>query len=113
MALGIENLKKVLAAVLHIANKVDELTQDGFQLVPDSLALLPNLVDALSLIKNGRDAWLEFEELDVQERIEVVDFVKAEFDIEDDKLEEVVEVALDTIESVAILVDTIKLALKK
>lgn len=112
MALGTEKLKVVLKAVLHLANAVDEVTQDGFQ-VTDLVALLPNLLDGVSIIKNGKDALAEFKELDVLEKQEVLDFVKAEFDIADDKLEDVVETALGVIESVSELIVKIKVALKK
>lgn len=111
--LGIENLKKVLAATLHLANRVDQVTQDGFQPLTDLVALLPNLVDGVSLIKNGKDALAEFKELDATEKKEILAFVKAEFDIADDKLEDVVETAFEVIESVSVLIVKITVALKK
>jgi hypothetical protein len=111
--LGVDNLKKVLVAVLHLANKIDSITQDGFQPVSDLVALVPNLVDGVSIIKNGKDALAEFKELDVLEKQEVLDFVKVEFDLADDVLEDVVESALGVIKSVSELVVKIKVALKK
>jgi hypothetical protein len=113
MALGIENLKKVVAAVLHLANKVDLVTQDGFQPLSDIVALLPNLAEGVTLIKDGRDAWAEFEDMDAVEREELLAFVKEEFDIADDKLESVIETAFDTIDQVAVLIAEVKEALAK
>ena len=112
MALGVENLKKVLVATLHLANKIDEVTQDGFQPFSDLAALLPNLVDGVSVIKNAKDAWAEFKDLDEAEREEILAYVKEEFDIADDILEGVIEKALDTISAVADLVVTLRDALK-
>jgi len=110
--LGILNLKKVVVAILHLANKVDLVTRDGIQWT-DAVALFPNIVDGVALIKNGKDALAEFKELDAVEKAELLDFVKVEFDLADDKLEDVVETALGVIESVSELIVKIKVALKK
>jgi len=111
--MGTESLKKVLAAVLHLANKIDAVTQDGFQPLSDLVALLPNLVDGVVLIKEGKEAWLEFQDLDDEERADVDAFIQAEFDIADEKLEEVIESALDAIVAVADVIDKVKDALAK
>ena len=111
--MGVEKLKKVLAAVLHLANKIDLVTADGFQPLSDLVALLPNLVDGVMLIKDGKEAWLEFQDLDDEERVELDAFIQAEFDIADEKLEEVIESALDAIVAVADVIDKVKDALAK
>lgn len=111
--LGIENLKKVVVAAVHLANKIDEITQDGFQPLGDLVSLLPNLADSIGVIKNGRDAWKEFQDLDDAERDEVLAVVKEEFDIDDDQLEDIVESAFDTIDAVGDFIQKVRLALKK
>ena len=110
--LGIENLKKVLSFVLRLANKVDEVTQDGFQW-QDAVSLFPNLIDAIGVVKSGKDAYNEFLELDDAEKDELLDFIQTEFDIADEDLEDVVESAFDTIFAVADTVQKVKAALKK
>ena len=111
--LGVENLKKVLGALVAVAVKVDEVTQDGFQVLADSLALVPSVFDVVMLIKSGKDAWAEFQDLDETEKAEVLAFMKEKFDIEDEELEVVVEEAFDVIAVVADFVVDVRNALKK
>lgn len=111
--IGVENLKKVLGAVLHLSNKLDEVTKDGFQPVADLVALFPALADGVVLIKSGKEAWVEFQDLDDEEQVEINAYIKAEFDIADDKLEAVIESALLSIEAVADTVEKVRDALKK
>jgi len=111
--LGVDNLTKVLVATISLMNKLDEVTQDGYQLVPDSIALFPNLVDVIGVIKNGKTAYLEFLDLDEDEKGEVYATVKAKFDLLDDKLEDVVEKAFVLIEDAAVLIFAVQDALKK
>jgi len=113
MALGIENLKKVLVAAIHLADKIDDVTQDGFQIVADSIALIPNIGEAVAVVKNGKDALAEYKDLDDVERAEVLAYVQIEFDLEDDKLEAVIEAAFKTIASIGDLVVKVRLALQK
>jgi hypothetical protein len=112
MALGIENLKKALGLVLHVVDKVDEVTRDGWQTLKDSLALLPLLVDVPGIVRNGKLTWEEFTDLDDTEREELLVFAKEELDLEDEKVEAVVEAAFDVLDAVGDLVDKIKDAKK-
>jgi hypothetical protein len=112
MALGTENLKKVLLFAIKLSEKVDEITQDGFQW-QDAVSLFPNLVDAIGVVKLAKDAYVEFLDLDEDEKNDVLAYVKAEFDIADDKLEAVVESALLVVVNVADLISVVKDALKK
>lgn len=102
--LGIENLKKVVVAAIHLANRIDQVTADGFQPLTDLVSLIPNLGEAVGVIRNGSDAWEEFQNLDDAERTDLQATVKAEFDIADDEVEALVEQAFDTIDSVALLI---------
>lgn len=110
--MGVENLKKVLAFVLRLSNKVDEVTQDGIQWT-DVLSLLPNLVESVGVLKVGKTAWAEFNDLDDLERDDVLGYVKNEFDIADEKLEGVVESAFEFIFAAGDLVEKVKDAVAK
>jgi hypothetical protein len=112
MALGVENLKKALGLVLHLVDKIEEVTQDGWQWLKDSLALLPTLTEVPGVIKNGRAIWDEVQDLDDDERAELNAFAKQELDLEDEKVEAVVEAAFDVLDAVGDLVDKIKDAKK-
>lgn len=110
--LGIEELKKVLAALVAVGMKVEQVTEDGFQVLSDSLALLPNVMDLVLVIKDGKDAWMQFNDLDDAERDEVLTFIKDKFDLDDDEVEDVVETGLDLIFSAGEFVGKLK-ALKE
>ena len=106
--MGVENLKKVLAAMIAVGMKVKEVTEDGFQIFADSIALLPNVIDLVLVIKNGKDAWVEFNDLDDVEREEVMNFIKEKFDLDDDVVEGNVEDALDLIFSAGQFINGLK-----
>lgn len=106
--MGVENLKKVLAALVAVGMKVEQVTEDGFQVLSDSLSLLPNVIDLVLLIKNGKDAWLEYNDLDDIERDEVLAFIKEKFDLEDDQVEDIIETGLDLIFSAGEFVGKLK-----
>lgn len=110
--MSVDNLKKVLAFSISLAEKVDDITQDGWQW-SDAVALFPNLVDAIGAIKSSKLAWEEYMDLDEDEQNDILAFVKAEFDIADDDLENVVESALSALVAIANLILVAKEALKK
>jgi hypothetical protein len=112
MSLGTTNLKKVLLFAIKLSEKVDEVTVDGFQW-SDAVALFPNLVEAIGVVKSAKDAYAEFLDLDEEEKDDVLAYVRDEFDIADDKLEDVVETALLVVSNVAELIVKVKAALKK
>ena len=109
----VDKLKKALAFVLHLANKIDEVTQDGFSWISDSIALLPNLIEVPSIIKDGKELWGELNDLDEAELAELQQFAKDEFDIDDEELEGVVEAAFDLLFSAGTFYEKAKAALKK
>ena len=111
--LGVENLSKVLVTTVHLFNKIDEVTQDGYQVLADSIALLPNLVDVVGVVKNGKMAYAEFLDLDDEEKVEVLAIVQKEFDLNDDVLEVIIEKALLWLENGVDLGLEIRDALKK
>ena len=113
MAVGIENLKKALGLVLHLVDKIDEVTQDGWQWLSDTLSLVPTLIEVPGVVKNGRVIWEEFKDLDDAEREELLQFAKDELDLNDDEVEDIVESAFDILDAVADLALKIKEAKKE
>jgi hypothetical protein len=108
MALGIDKLKKALGFILHLVNKVDELVEDEWQWLPDTVALLPSLIEIPGLIKDGKETWEQFKDLDADEREELIEYAKTEFDISDDEVEDIVEAAFDLLDAAADLYERIK-----
>lgn len=99
--LGTEKLKLVLVAAVKVADKIDVVTQDGFQVVSDSVALIPNLSDLVVVLKDGKAAVAELKDLDADERTDLLDTIKEELDLIDDKLENVIEKVLVAVNAIA------------
>jgi hypothetical protein len=110
---GIENLKKALGLVLHLVDKIDDVTQDGWQWLTDSLALVPTLIEIPGIVKNGKAIWEEVQDLDDAEREELLQFAKEELNLNDDEVEDVVESAFDILDAIADLALKIKEAKKE
>jgi hypothetical protein len=111
--LGIEKLKEVLVALIRIGNKVDSVTQDGFQLLTDGAALLPNVTDLIVVLKNGKEAVAQLKDLDPLEREDLLLELQDELDLADDKLEVVIEKGFVAINAVVDFGGAVKDALKK
>jgi hypothetical protein len=109
--LGIENLKKAVKFAIDLGEQFATSLADGFQWT-DSFSFVDELIQVPGLLKSGKDVVAELKDLDATERQELYDYIKEEFDIADDKVEDVVEQALATAVSVLLLVDKVK-ALKK
>jgi len=98
---GIENLKKVLAAVLEVGNIGDEIGHDGASAGMARWFKLTGLFDELMALQSVEFSKIgdEVKDLDDAELAELHSFLKVKLDIKDDDLESVVE------EGVAIIVD--------
>lgn len=94
MALGIENLKKVVKFGATLGEDVATVLEDGKITVVEALSLLPDLVGISGILESKEAIKAEFEDLTSEEMQELNDFVAAEFDITDDSLELKVEKAI-------------------
>ena len=94
--LGVDNLKKAILAVIKLAEKIDKnLADDGKITLWEALGIGGASVgDLVFVIKNASIIDDEFADLDEQEREEVLSFIKSEFDLQNDKLESIIETSL-------------------
>lgn len=91
--LGTENLKKALKPFLDLHEAYDQAKADGTVDSKDLPLLVgPGLSFASGIPAMGA-AVKEFKDLDSQERADILAWVKADYDIADDVLEEKVEAA--------------------
>lgn len=111
--LGIDVLQKGVGLVIGTLNKVDEVTQDGWQTLQDSISLFPTLVEVPWLITHGREVVAQAKDVDAVESETLMTFVQDNFDLEDDKLEVIVEKSLKLLKDAASLVALIKKAKRK
>jgi hypothetical protein len=104
--MGTENIKKALALVIKVGTDLAKGLEDKKLSLAEYIGLGIDLLDAPSVIKSWSNIKAEFADLDATEREEILEWVKSEFDISDDKLEAQIEAALGVLEAIGKLVDT-------
>lgn len=107
MALGIENIKRLVKFSGDLTKQIATATEDGFQWTDifgfvDEAAQLPGLGKAWPLIR------AEWKDLTPEERTELQTYFSEEFDIPDDKIELFIENALMNAISLIALVEQFK-----
>ena len=107
--LGIENLKKAAKTVIKLSESIEKAADDGKVTLAEALGVgVSNFAGIVGVFKNGKEIAREFKDLSQAERDELISYVKQEFDLENDNIEEIVEQAFVTANEVANLVNVIK-----
>ena len=107
--LPINDLKPLVALGVEMANVADKI---GHTKGPGKYAHLISLFDEVTALGavNFKNVIPQAKDIDAEEMAELKTFIKEKFDIADDKLESVIEKALDIIQKQAeVVVDTIGL----
>ena len=107
--LGIENLKKVAKVGIDIGEQLHESAKNGLNW-RDSFDFIDEGIALVATIGSFDEAEKEFADLDDTERQELYDYISDEFDIDKDKVERVVEDALNVGFSILRLIASIKAA---
>jgi len=87
---GTKELREVLDFALKTAETADKVLQDGFQFT-DLFAFISPLMKLPAALGNIDDVEKELENLDDEERAQLITWVRANYDIADDQAEEMVE----------------------
>ena len=95
--MGIDNLKKAIVAVINLGEKIEKnLSDDGKISLAEALGIgTSSFGDVVKIIKSGHEIKDEFLDLDDQEREELIDIVKEELDLENDKIENIIEKSVE------------------
>ena len=94
--LGTDKLKVAVKLGVALFNQAKTSTEDGFQ-VMDIFGFVDELSQLPEVIKSAADMKAELNDLDMNERQEILDLVKAELKVENEKAEEIVVAALDLV----------------
>lgn len=105
---GIENLKKAAKFGIDLGEQLSSVLEDGKLKTIEMLSFLDELMQLPGVVNAAADIKNEVLELDEADRAELLDYVKSEFDIPNDRLEAMVEAGLSTVASLMILIDTFK-----
>lgn len=104
--LGIEGIKSVLAFPLSIHMAYAAANADGKIDMLDVPLLMGPAMKLVPAMQKAKQAVAEIKDLDTNERAELNDWAKVEYDIADDTLEAKVEASIDVLLSIAVLVGT-------
>lgn len=105
---GIKETKEMAKFIISLGMAVDKSLEDGKIGLDDAMYFYNALLSAKDAFDKADQIPTELKDLDQAEAQELLDFVKAEFDIADDKLELTVVKALETGLKVYDLVQQIK-----
>ncbi len=102
--LGITNVKKIVKFACDFAKQITESLADGWQW-PDAFAFVDEMTQLPGVAKSLSSAAPEIADLDPLERAELVQYLKTEFDIPNDKVEDLIEDAFAFALSIISLVE--------
>ena len=105
---GIQRLKDAVKFGVKLTEGVISKLDDKKLTFIEALGLVPDLVDLPGLIRDSEVLWSELNDIDAAERQELLQYVKDELDVDNDKVEVVVESALTVVSAIAGLAFDIK-----
>lgn len=98
---GIKETKEALSFLFTVGMAYDKAQADGDVTFTDGYFLIDPLMKAVPAFDKINEVGREMADLSEEEKKELHDFVKAEFNIADDKLEETIEEAVTVIAPLA------------
>ena len=102
--LGIEKLKVLLALPLSIHMAYEKAKLDGEINAADAGYAVDPMMKLMPAIASAKEAIPELKDLDPVEKAELMELIKADYDLADDILEAKVEQAFNVVLSIAVLV---------
>lgn len=110
--LGIENLKTAIHLAIALPVQITKTIKGKFQIF-DILAFLDEFRELAEVIKGKKAVLDELKNLSPEERKQLIEFVKDEFDVADDRAEIFIENALSWVDSTLTLIEEAKTLKKK
>ena len=103
-----ENLKDALATVINIAEKVDESLEDGKISIGEGVGISFSAIGLIKVIKDIKPLMTEYTELTDDQKTELAEWFKNEFDLRNDNVEEIVEMVFASLLSLGDIFDSFK-----
>lgn len=88
---GIEGLKKSLKRVLNFGLALSKDLEDGKITLGEGIGLIGKIVPLGYIINNWAQIKAEYMDLSVEERAEMQSYLASEFDIDNDRIEKIIE----------------------
>jgi uncharacterized protein (DUF2344 family) len=95
---GIETLKDTAKAVVKLGLKVEDALEDGKINFIEAISIgISTAPEAFALSQKGTQLKQEYQDLSDEERVQLVEYVVEEFDLESDKLEAIIEAGFEVL----------------
>lgn len=89
--IGITNLKKVTGKVINFGMAVKDAVADHKVTLSEGVGLLTDIIGFGTILTSWKEVKDEYHDLDDSERQELHDYLAGQFDLENDKVEAIVE----------------------
>lgn len=107
--IGIDNLKIALVAAINFGESIEKNLDDGKITLAEALGIgAGHFGDIVRVLKNGTKIKAEFLDLDESERLELVELVKDELDLNNEHIEVIIEKAIEMLLSIEGLINYLK-----
>jgi len=103
-----ENLKDALATVIKIAEKTDEALEDGKVSISEGVGIAFSAIGLIKVVKDIKTISAEYMDLTDDQKTELAEWFKNEFDLRNDNVEEIVEMVFASLLSLGDLFDSFK-----
>lgn len=98
---GIEKLKEAALFTISFTEALDKRLEDGKMSFLETITLGAKLKDLPSIIRNGPEISQEYMDLDSSEKEELVEFIKEELELSNDRVEDLIENSLSVLASLS------------
>jgi len=102
---GIENVKKFIAFGVGLGMSFEDALKDGKITLKDYVLFVDDVMKIPGIVGGAKHLKEELTDFTPEERAELIVWFKDEFDIENDKVEEVIEKAIDAATGMVLTVD--------
>ena len=99
--IGIEKLKKDISTITNIIEDINRTLEDSKISISEIIHFAFNVPDFFQLIKGYKQSINELKDLSLDERKQIIEHMKMEFDLSNDKLEEMIENIIEVIVVIA------------
>lgn len=107
MSIGVVNLKRSIVFSLDLAEQIVTASKNGIKWT-DAFGFIDEIMEIPVLIKTSKEIYAELQDLTVEERGQLNAEIAEEFDLDNDKVEEIVQYSIDVAFGVVQLVNAIK-----
>lgn len=105
--LGVANLKKAILFALDLSEQIVKAAKNGIQWT-DAFGFIDEVMQIPAIIKTGKEIQTELADLSPAERLQLNAEIGAAYDIDNNKVEAIIEHSFDVAFGIVALVNAIK-----